>query len=303
MATFYINAPTLSEATSVFTDLAQTICASNGYYSDGLITRLLTDCELGPIVDCPDCLAPCGVDPFNINLGQGIFRLDLDTGNTPADTGAIIVKLSPASIPDGVKAVYNGVTYNEVSSSVDGYHGSSVPNGHVYVGNDSAICVPGVGTYYDVPVYNWVGTSFVSSGSVEDVVVQAGELSFSSGVSPGTCVMVIPKPTATPKEISFEFVGVCSSTALGIEVLCPEDLPSFTSSQIPAVSSVLACAEVADETYYHYNFGAAGTPTINDWVFYDPNGEFRLPAGFYKITATDWIEVGSNGVVINEGVC
>jgi hypothetical protein len=52
---FYINGPSLASSTAIFSDEAMTICATNGFYSDGLITREQVDCILLPAQGCPNC--------------------------------------------------------------------------------------------------------------------------------------------------------------------------------------------------------------------------------------------------------
>jgi len=36
---YYLNGPSLSTATAIFTDVNLTICAPDGWYSDGVISR------------------------------------------------------------------------------------------------------------------------------------------------------------------------------------------------------------------------------------------------------------------------
>ena len=77
MAIFYINGTTLSNSTAIFTDAELTTCAADGFYSDGNIVREQATCLLLPIVECPDCLAPCDTGPISQSGGSGIFSLDL----------------------------------------------------------------------------------------------------------------------------------------------------------------------------------------------------------------------------------
>jgi len=62
---YYLDAPSLSLATAVYTNAALSICAADGVYSDGTITRVQTSCVLGPAKFCPSCGEDCGV-----NLGE-----------------------------------------------------------------------------------------------------------------------------------------------------------------------------------------------------------------------------------------
>lgn len=52
---FYINGPSLASATAVFLDAAMTLCADDGFYSDGSIVREQVGCVLLPENTCPNC--------------------------------------------------------------------------------------------------------------------------------------------------------------------------------------------------------------------------------------------------------
>lgn len=54
-STYYLNGPSLGSATAVFTNAALTVCAANGFYSDGVIVRELVGCVLLPQQTCPSC--------------------------------------------------------------------------------------------------------------------------------------------------------------------------------------------------------------------------------------------------------
>lgn len=55
-SSYYLNAPSLGSATAVFTDAALSVCAAEGFYSDGVIVREQVDCVLLPQQSCPTCL-------------------------------------------------------------------------------------------------------------------------------------------------------------------------------------------------------------------------------------------------------
>jgi len=305
MAIFYINGTTLSNSTAIFTDAELTTCAADGFYSDGNIVREQATCLLLPIVECPDCLAPCDTGPISQSGGSGIFSLDLDLGDTVSDIGAVIIKFVPALVPDGIKATYNGVSYNKLSSDFDGYHGGAVSGGYTYTGAvlNPAPCVPIAGNTYVLDKYRYNGTSFVSTGLTENVTPQSGELSFSTA-NPGNLYMVVPKTTASPQSINIEIVGACAGTAFGIEVSCPALLTGYQSTGSAAPDSTTACTFAVNTTYYNAPVaGTAGVPEIFDWVFSDPYGEFILPAGYYQITGNEWIQVDANGIVEDKGNC
>ena len=54
---FYINGPSLASATAVFFDAALTLCADDGFYSDGSIVREQVSCVLLPENTCASCCA------------------------------------------------------------------------------------------------------------------------------------------------------------------------------------------------------------------------------------------------------
>jgi len=54
--TYYFDSPSFSTATSVYTDEALTICAADGIYSDGTITRRQVNCVLEVAETCPSCV-------------------------------------------------------------------------------------------------------------------------------------------------------------------------------------------------------------------------------------------------------
>lgn len=308
MAIFYINGTTLSNSTAVFSDANLTTCAADGFYSDGTIVREQASCLLLPIVQCPECLTPCGSSSIvGSSTVARLFTLNVDLGNAVSDVGAVIIKFAPASTPVGIKATYDGILYNKVSSPVDGYHGSTVPNSYTYLGNTLDGCVPVAGNLYsNIPIYNHVdGTGFVDTGNVQSVTPQAGELSLTTAAVPGTTVMVIPKLTADPQAILLEFANLtaCPTNSFAVIVECPTLLTGYSSS-LGAADSVTACGYTTGFTYYNAPVsGTAGNPAINDWVFQDAYGQYPLSQGFYKINATEYIEVDANGVVIDRANC
>ena len=299
-STYYLNAPSLGSATAVFTNAALTVCASNGFYSDGIISRELVDCVLLPQQTCPSCSIPCG-ENINASGLQGVYYLNTDLG---AAIGAVVIRFDPQSIPDGIKAVYNTVVYNGISSPVYGWlQGSAgLPT---YIGLSSSDCGIVAGSPYTLNEFQYDGSTFVALGTTTSVSVLAGQMDLTV-LAPGNTLMVIPKIAASPSILNLEFIGPCSGTVFDISVSCPAPLPSFDSSTMNA-SSALACADAIDQIYYvaHVN-GSAGTLGLYDLVFTDANGQFKLSAGFYKTNdagANNWYQVDSNGVIIAFGNC
>jgi hypothetical protein len=121
-AAYFLNAPSLGSATSIFTNSTLSTVAANGFYSDGIISRQLVDGVLLPQQTC-DCsvlttyyeLSECGggtgyaytsIDPTAINR-----RYVLPTGPVfYIYTGATLVQSTPPPAFNGsiqITAFYN----------------------------------------------------------------------------------------------------------------------------------------------------------------------------------------------------
>ena len=294
--TYYIDGSTLLNSTAVYTDAGLTTCAPDGFYSDGINSRELVGCILLPAQACGSCATPCG-QPIAANGGQGIYKVDLDAGNS---IGAMIVRYNPASIPDGIRILYNGGVYNQLSSPVDGYHASTDPNGYTYIGATTADCGISGTTYPALVEYVYNGASFVASGNTVSVFVAAGDVSL--GAAPGNCVMVIPKISATPSLIQVEAVGPCSGTAWSLNIACTVALTGYSSTtRQPACTE--ACGLPLTQTYYNAPVtGTTGSPALYDWVFSDANGQFILTDGYYGITGAKCMTV-QNGIIVAISDC
>ena len=305
-STYYLNAPSLGSATAVFSNAALTTLAANGFYSDGVISREQVSGVLLPQQNCPTCATPCG-ESISASGGQGIYLLDLETGTTVTDVGAVIVRFDPIGVPDGIRATLGANVYNKLTSPVDGLHQSSTSGNFTYVGQSSADCGISGTTYPALAEFLYNGTTFVATGDTQSITVAPGDVSLGAS-APGNTMMVIPKLTPSPSIINFEVVGPCSGTAWGMSVACPELLTGFSSS-VSAVSAEAVCALSETTTYYNASLAETpGTVGLYDLVFADAYGQTPLTAGFYKAVdsiagGNDWFQVSSAGVVVALGVC
>jgi len=296
---FFLDAVDLATATSVYLDLSLTLIAPDGFYGDGTITREQSSGILLTAEACATCGTPCGT-AISESGGQGIYQVNLDTGTI--DTGAIVIRFDPQSVPDGFRATYDGVVYNKLSSPVDGLHESSTPGHFTVVGNTGSDCGL-AGNTTNLPSlteYLYNGTSFVATGNTQSVTLFPGDISL--GASPGFCVIVIPKPTGTPNNVFLEMLGPCGGTGWDFEAYCPVALPSFSSS-IEYESSFISCYAPLTQTYYFAKVHTAIDNFVGlyDYVFSDVNGEFPLVNGFYLTnnvaTPNQVIEV-NNGIIV-----
>jgi hypothetical protein len=300
-STFFLDSPSLSTATAIYSDVYLTTLAADGFYSDGTIVREQSLGVLLPQVVCPSCATPCG-GVITASGNQGVYYLDTDLGSA---TGAVIVRFDPFSVPDGIIVTYNSTYYNGVSSPVYGWLEGALGSLPTYIGDSSNDCGIVAGSPHTLNVYNYSGGSFVPSGGTESVTILSTQLDLTAN-PPGNCVMVIPKTAASPSILNVKIVGPCVTTGFDIQVSCPAALTSFASSTV-GVDSTAACADTVDQTYYVAHVtGSAGNVLIYDLVFSDANGEFPLGAGYYKTTAStsgNLLQVDANGVVIAITTC
>jgi hypothetical protein len=301
-STYYLDAPSLSSATVVYSNAALTTVAPNGFYSDGAIVREQVSGVLLPQQTCPSCSVPCG-GTINANGTQGVYYLNTNLGSP---TGAVIIRFNPTSVPEGIKVVYNSIVYNGLSSPSFGWR-KGTAGLPTYLGSSSDPCSSGIvaGSPYTLNEFQYNGTTFAPLGTVETVSVASGQMQLTAS-APGNCVMVIPKTAASPSILNLTFVGPCTGAVFSISVSCPAALPSFASSTVN-VGSATACADTIDQTYYvAYVNGGAGVLGLYDLVFSDANGQSKLAAGYYKTTAAganNWFQVDANGVIIAFGNC
>lgn len=306
LGSYYINGPTLATATGVYTDVNLRFCAPNGFYSDGDVVREQLNCTLLPASKCDGCVCPC---PINITspIQQGGYSLGVGLGT---GTGAVIVTFSPGVVPCGIRAEYDGVRYNELSSPLDGYH-SATGTKITYLGSNAPSCItplPVTGIidsykydYSDCSTPAFVGPDGNMSGDID-----SGQESLSAG-DPLGCVMVIPKINPTPSNLDLTLISPCATSQFTVDVACPVALTPFSGGlRGPGPPGAGECTGLLPETFYNAPVGVAGlpgTPTLYDWIFTDPNGQFPLTGvQWIEIAGSNWIEV-ANGVVVDFQAC
>jgi hypothetical protein len=308
LGSYFLNGPSLGSCTSVFLDISLTTLAPDGFYSDGVTSREQVVGVLLPEALCGTCGVACG-ESISGSGGTGIYLLNTDAGSTIANVGAIIITFNPASVPDGIRATYNGNIYNTLSSPADGLHRSTNPSGFTIAGRTSGTSSCSSSWYpaggnVTLNEFLYTGGSFVSTGNSQTIPIAAGDISLSA-VPTGPCVMVIPKVYATPSLLNLELLGPCGSTVFSINVNCPSLLPSFSSS---IVSSSADCFVNLTELYYFAKVHEESDTYVGlyDYVFEDAYGVTPLADGFYLIENVDIprksIEV-QDGIVIGFTDC
>ena len=265
---YFLNGPTLATSTGIFTDSALTTVAPDGYYSQGTVVRLLQAGILLSRQTCPSC-----------------------------------VTFDPNTVPDGIRAVYNGIVFNAFSAVLDGYHATSVSNGLTYMGNSGSEA--GLVATHALDEYELYEGTFTANGDTTSVVVSAGSVSTSAG-DPGDCVLYIPKTLSTTTSLLIEIAeALTENPSWSLDVGCPAPLDSWTcTANIP----LDACTDALDEAIYVGKVsGSPSAPVVNDWAFADANASATKATGSYGVLGPDasrWtISVNSNGIITSSVVC
>jgi hypothetical protein len=300
---YYLDGPTLAQATAIYTDAALTLCAADGVYSDGSITRVLSGCVLGPAKFCPSCGTNCDETSSNDDGNVGVYRSTIDLGNDPGDIGAIIIRFDMPKSVHGFKAVYDGITYNTFSSPIYGY--MTAPSGlPVYMGKQVDDC--GITTSsFIAGNYDWDGSTYNYNGTTSIISVLPSQTNLTVN-APGTCVMVIPKVNLNPSSLDITVESPCASN-FAVYASCPTVLfPTYTSQVAP--TEEIVCEYEDNLIYYNCPVNGNGvTLGLFDWIFIDIYGESVAADGYYHAPtmlpgAYDWFLV-QNGVIIQMGQC
>jgi hypothetical protein len=309
MPTFFINGTSLSNSTAVFLDSEQLICAPDGYYSDGVITREQVGCALLPQNSCPSCEVNCPASDLAVSASpRAVFYMSINVGT---GTGVVLVRFNPRYEPDGIIAEYNGFYYNQLSSPVYGYF-AAPSNLPVFVGNSGFCSCPTIGTSgctYSLAKREWNGTTFVTVPGIETINVVSTQVSNAAGPV-GFCVMVIPKTIPSVTTVNIRAYITCPGSLFDISVGCVQPLQTFQASDRVFSPLQPGYCGLSPFTNTFYVAKVALNPPFpyiaeNDWVFQDMNGEVKLADGYYRtnnIVSTplfpkDTIYV-QNGVVV-----
>ena len=309
---YYLDGPSLALATSVYTDAELTICAPDGVYSDGSITRVLAGCVLGSSKFCPSCGEDCGNRVDNNTKLAGTYSSIIDLGNDPGNIGAVIVRFNPLDLggvetPKGIIVTYDGVNYNTFSSPVYGLL-TAPTNLPVYIGRQSDDCGIVSGSPFVLPNNNWdvSSGSYVYNGTTSAVSVLPSQVQTNIS-SAGECIMVIPKLSLNPSSLDITVHSPCLYAGFKLTVECPTSLfPTYTS-QVGITPDAICQYE---DNLIYYNAPVNGNGTILglfDWIFIDINGEVLASDGYYYAPSMlpnpyDWFFVQS-GIITQMGQC
>jgi len=341
IGTYCFDGINFSQATSLYTDSTLTVLAPDGYYAQGQIARHQLNGILLNIVSCSSCLAPCGTGVAQSVNDNGIFKADLDLGDS---IGAVVMYFYMGdSIPDGVLCTYDTVTYNRLTCQDNngsliedntltsvvyaginnqgtglptyvGRSNSSLISESPYNTTPTGACVQG-----DQP-QDWtlVSNAYVQENTGQDVTVVNNQIGTVSASSP-VFTMVVPKRYITPTPITLDIYAPLCGTVFEWELACPVSLPSFTASAAQDAAFVPAPTKcsAAIATYYFvrnatrvsgvpFTVDVNTLPEVGNFVFTDSSGVNYLNdtavEQWYIIGNSTYIKV-KNGVVIETGAC
>lgn len=311
LGNYYFDGVSFANASMLYTDSALTTAAPNGYYGQSGIVRQLIGGPSNPTLlaalPCDTCTVPCG-SGVSGSGGTGQYTVTMNLGNS---VGAAIVSFNPASVPDKCTWTYDGVSASEYSTATEGYLQGVI--GTISSGNN---CSPQLTNLNGSNGQTASGASFVYDSGTNQFVNQgvpvtlgpyanqaAGGVSLTTN-APGVGVMVVPKPNTTPENVTFVIEGPCATTGWSIAVVCPALLIGFAASSVALTSTAACSLPTTGSSIFNVPVnGSAGSPGLYDWVFQDANGVTPVGVGFYSISATQFIEVDANGVIVQIGTC
>lgn len=169
---FYLNANNLSSATAVFLDAALSMCAPDGFYSDGNIVRELVDCVLLPLQQCPNCCSqPC--TSWNVVGSSGPFTLKYGR----CGTQGVVIEEYPDETTTDICVIYGDVP------------NILVGNAELSINQNCGCCVG--------PCETWSITNVTDNVEVEYVKCNGipGSISISVGDTASICILSGSFPT------------------------------------------------------------------------------------------------------------
>jgi len=300
--TYYINGPTLSSSTAIFTDAAMTTCAPDGYYADGPVVRQQVGCVLLAVQECPFCGIDCGDALFEGPVNQGVYYMSVYLGAT---VGPVIINFDPQDYPNGIEVTFDSTVYNTVVSPFFGP--LSAPAGlPVFIGLDTEDC--GIVGTHTLEEYEFRSDlSFHNLGTTDVVNVATSQMNL-TWTSPGECTMVIPKPNPTPDTLLVKAISPCGLDSFLLRVRCPDIENVIVIPGSAGGLGELICGYEVDTVFYSsipVN-GDGITLGLYDFMYYDNTCTTPLEDNYYLSTSCpapySWFRI-ENGIIVEFGEC
>ena len=313
-ATVYLDAPTLSGATAIYTDSGLTTPAADGFYSDsnaggiGIFRQQTTSgstITLTPPSSCAPCTPSCGTTGVRGTVVKDAYAVwNCTVGSA---TGAIVINLPAPTIPVGIRATYDGVEYTTLSAATAGQRGPATGGELIVVGETASACPQLPGTFN---LNNLIpsGSNWVTTSGSTSITHSNANLSLSASV--GNMVMVINKPNASPSTIKIELTAPCGNgTLLDVTVQCPQTLPGTQRGRMESTDTAACTGGLSGRNAYfvHTDGTVGGLPELHSFAFNDAAASAFLPSGWYKYddgtTNGGRYFVDTNGIITSFGTC
>lgn len=293
-APFFLDAPTLQQATSAYTNNGLTEKAPDGYYSDGVVIRRLYNGKFITLENIPPCNPPCNPPmPITTLIGPNVYDMSIHTGTTGTSIGAIVIKFKlnlsgDSEVSVGMEAELNGVDYYKVVNENSGLLLTVNPSVPSWIDISSGSCIsPGLNLITG-NIWDWNGFTFVDYGfSLPYTVDSADVTTYSPSTDPGYFFMVVPKVSPLPEMLNIRAHVFCYDGTVEISASCPTLLQSIPCSQMfvdPTVAGY--CSAPLDQTLYYVKTLNIEGPSVlesNTMLFLDEFGQFPAPDGYYKV--------------------
>tara|TARA_R110002153_G_scaffold25519_3_gene80998 strand:+ start:594 stop:1583 length:990 start_codon:yes stop_codon:yes gene_type:complete len=323
--TKYFNAPTFSEATTVYDDDLLSTVSVDGYYSDGVVTRYQLTGVLGLNATCPTCVTyPCtsGVTIPTVDVA----RYDLKTTFGSA-IGAIKLTVSNLGLyPIGIQLMKDNVEYDVKFSSTDtafealGQINAPVTfNLSFFSSGATAPCSAYNFSSLSLPTYMYNGTTWATD-DVLSTVSLTNKRGATTEESLDTLILYVPKTSATDFTLRTIAVSPCGGAAQAspISIGCPIALPVVDISG-PQPNQTAACLNSAIDQSLYVGYVSGSTVSgnvrinLNDFIFDDANGNVKASDSWYTINRENAVGGGvageksiievQDGIVINIQSC
>lgn len=304
--TKYFNAPTFSEATTVYDDALLSAVSVDGYYSDGVVTRYQLTGVLGINATCPTCVTyPC---TSGVTIPTVVpARYDLKTTFGSA-IGAIKLTVSNVGLfPIGIQLMKDNIQYDVKFSSTDtafealGQINAPVTfNLSFFSSGATAPCSSYNFSSLSLPTYMYDETDWVTD-NVLSTVSLSNKRSATTEETLNTLILYVPKTSATDFTLRTIAVAPCGGAgqAAPISIGCPLALPAFDISSPQPNANAACVAGIASQLYVGYVSGATVGGdvriSVNDFIFEDANGNIKATNAWYGINRINAEGGGSAG--------
>ena len=321
--TKYFNAPTFSEATTVYDDDLLSTVSADGYYSDEVVTRYQLSGVLGINETCPTCVSyPC-TDAVGINTLLPA-RFDLKT-TFGSDIGAIKLTVpNVQSFPIGIQLIKDNIKFDVKFSSTNslsiGQINAPITNElSLFSSGATAPCSSYNFSSISLPTYTYNGTIWVTD-NVLSTVSLTNKRTATTEETLNDLILYVPKTSAADFTLRTIAVFPCGGQSAPITIGCPVSLPSFAISNVESTLAD-ACANNDYENTFYVGYVLGATVggdvriNLNDFIFNDSNGGIKPPNGYYGINGYNkvggiinpsfpyaFIKV-EDGIVIEVGSC